>query len=141
MKTFIATTVITAGVVFGAAACGSGTVLPQPPASPVPSPTAPPALTPAQGASVCNDLSTWLQTAQNEGMPRFDATMQQDEKTSQGSQLGTDLSNLDADLQSENSDALLAGPPGTPASIQEVAQDCAGYGVTISMGGQPLRLP
>jgi hypothetical protein len=65
-------------------------------------------------------------------MPRFNATMQADEQEAQGTQLGSDLSTLDNDLQSENSAALDAGPPGDPQDMQILEQDCATYGVTVS---------
>jgi hypothetical protein len=110
------------------------------PAAPV-SATTTPSFTLTEGADVCNDLNTWLQTVWNQNMPRFDATMESDEEDAQGTQLGTDLTSLDSDLQSENIIPLLAGPPGDPSDIQLVAQDCAGYGVTIAEGGTPVRLP
>ncbi len=39
-------------------------------------------------------------------MPRFDAPMQADEQQARGTQLGSDLSVLDTDLQSENAASL-----------------------------------
>lgn len=91
-----------------------------------------PGLTTAQGVSICNDLQAWYNVAYTEDMPRFNATMQADEQEAQGTQLGSDLSTLDNDLQSENSAALDAGPPGDPQDMQILEQDCATYGVTVS---------
>jgi hypothetical protein len=124
-----------------AAGCGSAANS-TPPASPAtPSAPATPAFSSAQGAAICNDLNAWLVTAWNEGSPRFNAELESDEQLAQGTQLGTDLTDLDGDLQSENMDALLSGPPGDPTDIQNVAQDCTGYGVTITEGGTSVRLP
>jgi hypothetical protein len=97
--------------------------------------TTTPALTTAQGASICNDLQTWWNAVYNEDTPRFDGTMQADEQEAQRTQLGNDLSTLDNDLQSENSAAFDPGPPGDPQDMQILEQDCAAYGVTVSQPG------
>jgi hypothetical protein len=122
-------------LLLGMAACGRASPVP---ASGTPAPvstsSAVAALTYAQGQSICNDLNTWAQTAENQDMPRFNAQLEQDqaEAMSADSQLGTDLASFDDDLQSENSDALLPGPPGDEQPVQQLETDCQAYGVTFT---------
>jgi hypothetical protein len=115
---------------FAIAACGSSS--PSTAANPAAESSTAPVFTSADGASICNDLNTWWQAANNEDMPRFDPTMEADEQEAQGTQLGDDLSTLDSDLQSENTDALLPGAPGDPGDMQILTQDCQAYGVTLT---------
>lgn len=91
----------------------------------------PPPFTAAQGASACADIQKWLDVAWSQDMPRFDATMSADETAAAGTQLGADLATLDVDTQTENSAALLPGPPGYPTDIGALQSDCSGYGVTV----------
>ncbi len=117
-------------------ACGSSLPnTPSPAASSVTSAPASSSLTSAQAARICNDLQAWWKIAFNEDTPRFNATIQADEHQANGTQLGSDLTTLDNDLQTENTDALLPGPPGQPGDMQVLAQDCQAYGVTLSQPG------
>jgi hypothetical protein len=95
------------------------------------------ALTVGQGASICNDLNSWLVQAWNQGAPRFSATMTADETNAGNSSLGTDLQTLDSNLQSLNSLALQPSPPGysPPTGLGALQQDCAAYGVAIRQPG------
>jgi hypothetical protein len=92
---------------------------------------APPALTAAEGASICEDLAAWLPKAANEDTPRFTAKLEADVTKARDSKLGLDLTGLDSDLLSENATALLPGPPGDPQNVQLVKSDCQSYGVTL----------
>jgi hypothetical protein len=85
-----------------------------------------------QGAQICGDLQTWLDQAWNQDTPRFDDTMTTAESEAGTSQLGSDLSTLDADLQTSNSEPLLPGPPGDPSDLQLLQGDCKSYGVTVT---------
>jgi hypothetical protein len=105
-------------------------------ATPKPAATAPAGLTYAQGQSICNDLAAWLPGAYNADMPRFSQKLGTDETeaVTASSQLGTDLSNLDSNLQSINSVAFDPNPPGytgTPTGMAALNSDCAAYGVTL----------
>lgn len=124
---FINVIVVVLAVGLGLAACGSST---SQPTTPVRSKT--PAFTASEGMSICNDVNSWLKTAENQDMPRFNATLESDESEAARTQLGSDLSSLDDDLQQMNSDALMPGPPGDPQPIQAVESDCKSYGVTIT---------
>ena len=96
---------------------------------------APATLTQSQGASICNDLKAWLPGAFNQDQPRFNAKLDADETEAQGTPLGTDLSNLDSNLQSMNGVAFEPSPPGytagPPTGLGPLQQDCAAYGVNI----------
>jgi hypothetical protein len=99
---------------------------------------APAALTQSQGASICTDLKAWLPGAFNQDQPRFNAQLEADETRTQGTSLGTDLSNLDSNLQSLNGAAFFPSPPGytgTPTGLGSLQQDCAAYGVNIPSPG------
>jgi hypothetical protein len=95
------------------------------------------ALTVSQGASICNDLNSWLVQAWNQGAPRFSATMTADESNAGSSNLGTDLQTLDSNLQSLNSAALMPSPPGysPPTGLGALQQDCTAYGVAVRQPG------
>ena len=96
-----------------------------------------PTLTASQGATICDDLKAWLPGAFNQDMPRFNAQLQSDESEAAGTPLGTDLSNLDSNLQQLNSDAFFPSPPGytagPPTGIGPLQQDCAAYAVKIKL--------
>lgn len=96
---------------------------------------APATLTQGQGTSICNDLKAWLPGAFKQGMPRFNAKLAADETQAQGVPLGTDLSDLDSNLQSLNGLAFFPSPPGYTAGPQTglgpLHQNCAAYGVNI----------
>ena len=96
---------------------------------------APPPLSFPQGARICTDLNSWAARAASQRMPRFSAAMQADESEAGGSQLGSDLSVLDGDLQTENSAALLPGPPGYPTDESALKADCRVFGVNFTDGG------
>jgi hypothetical protein len=100
-----------------------------------------PSISAGEVTQICNDVNTWLQTAVNQGMPRFNAALSADESKANGTTLGLDLTNMDNDLQEINSLALTNGPPGQPMAIQAVAADCAPYGVTLSEGGGSTITP
>ncbi len=119
-----AAAVLTAGI--SLTACGSSVSSSSAVASNTPA-----AITASESTSICNDVNTWLKTAVNADMPRFNATLHADESEAAGTQLGSDLTSLDDDLQQMNSDALMNGPPGDPQPIQAVAADCADVSVTI----------
>jgi hypothetical protein len=89
-------------------------------------------MTAAQGAQVCQDIQAWIPQANSQDMPRVNATLSADEVIAQGTSLGDDLVSLDQDLQSENSAALMPGPPGDPQDTQNLSQDCQAYGVTLN---------
>ncbi len=129
-KLMVAVLVPVAALAIGG--CGSSSPSTSSSAAPNRPTSAPPSLTAAQGARICNDLQAWWKIAWNEDMPRFDVEMLADEQQAQGTQLGDDLATLDSDLQAENTDALLPGPPGEPGDMQILAKDCAAYGVTES---------
>ena len=93
-----------------------------------------PSISAGEVTQICNDVNTWLQAAVNQDMPRFNAVLSADESKANGTVLGTDLANMDNDLQEVNSLALINGPPGQAMAIQAVAADCAPYGVTLSTG-------
>jgi hypothetical protein len=93
-----------------------------------------PSISAGEVTQICNDVNTWLKTAANQGAPRFDARLSADESKANGTTLGSDLANMDNDLQQINSLALTNGPPGQAMAIQAVAADCAPYGVTLSPG-------
>jgi hypothetical protein len=90
-------------------------------------------LTSAQGTSICTDLNTWLARAWNQDMPRFSAQLQADESEAGSTPLGNDLQDLDSNLQTLNSDALLPSPPGysPPTGLAALHTDCAAYDVNI----------
>jgi hypothetical protein len=121
------------GVIF-VTACGPGGAPPAPVAA---TSTAIPSvstsgLTSAQGAAICGDIQAWIPAANNQDTPRFSAKLQQDETNAQGTALGTDMSTMDNDLQSENTAALLPAPPGQPSDISSLSADCQEYGVTLN---------
>jgi hypothetical protein len=98
-----------------------------------PKPSVSPTLSSAQGERICNDLTSWAAAAANDDQPRFDAQMTADENEAAGTSLGNELSQLDSDLQTENSVALDPAPPGS-GSLTDLAplqSDCAAYGVTF----------
>jgi hypothetical protein len=66
----LAALVLVAALAVGA--CGSSSTTA--PAHQAAAATPPPALTNAQGASICNDLNAWWKVAYNEDMPRPPAT-------------------------------------------------------------------
>ncbi|SRR6266568_2385798 len=106
-------------------------------AAAAPAATTAPTLTASQGAAICNDLKAWLPGAFNQDMPRFNAQLESDESEAAGTPLGTDLSNLDSNLQQLNSVAFFPSPPGytagPPTGIGALQQDCAAYGVNIKL--------
>jgi hypothetical protein len=99
--------------------------------------SAPPAaLTSEQSESICNDLAAWLPGAYNQDMPRFTQALEtgETEAVDANSQLGSDLSNLDSNLQSLNGVAFEPSPPnytGTPTGMAALTADCAQLGVTL----------
>ena len=95
----------------------------------------PPPLSFRQGARICADLNRWADRAASQPMPRFGVTMQADESEASGSQLGSDLATLDGDLQTENSAALLPGPPGYPTDESALKADCRVFGANFTDGG------
>lgn len=119
-----------------AAACSSPKFNNTPIAASSPAPTAasasPARLTEAQSAQICQDIQAWILGADNQDMPRFSTTLQTDEAQARGMALGYDMTSLDNDLQSENTDALLPTPPGQPSDISSLSQDCNAYGVTLN---------
>jgi uncharacterized protein YceK len=108
------------------AGCGSSS------SHPVPKPHPP--LTAAQAAGICRDVNSWLVGAANLAKPTFNATLTADEQEAHGTALGHDLSNLDHGTQTKHLAALLPGPPGNPTAFGELAQVCAGHGVTLKTG-------
>jgi hypothetical protein len=93
-----------------------------------------PSLTAAQAAGICRDVNSWLVGAVNLDKPKFSATLTADEQKANGTALGHDLSTLDYDTQTQNSAALLPGPPGNPTAFGALTQVCAGHGVTLKLG-------
>jgi hypothetical protein len=68
-------------------------------------------------------------------MPRFNAELESDEQVARGIQLGSDLTTLGNDLQTENIQALLPAPPGDPSDLPVLTSDCAQCGVTVTRPG------
>lgn len=118
-----------ASLAAGLAACGASPNSPDPVAAS--SSVAAPAFTQAQGVAICHDFAAWLPVAFNQDEPRFSSQLQADESEAASTQLGSDLSTLDSDLQSINSDAFFPQQPGSPSDLQAIQNDCAAYGVTI----------
>lgn len=135
MKARTAEAVLGVLAVFLMAGCGGKSAVQHHHAATVAATTAPASLTRSQGASICDDLKAWLPGAFNQDQPRFNAKLQADEAEAQGAPLGTDLSNLDSNLQSMNGLAFDPSPPGytagPPTGLGPLQQDCAAYGVNI----------
>jgi hypothetical protein len=96
-----------------------------------PAAATPAAMSSAQGTHICRDLLAWSKAAGNQDQPRFTQTLANDVSKAGSSQLGTDMGNLQSDLQTENTLPLLPGPPGQPSDAQIVDDDCQQYGVPI----------
>lgn len=94
---------------------------------------APPALTTAAGAKICDDLNAWLAVARHLKDPQFSAQMGSDESEAGYTNLGNDLMALDWNLVNFNSGALQNSPPNyyPVTGLAALQHDCAGYGVTV----------
>jgi outer membrane murein-binding lipoprotein Lpp len=134
MKGIIIAAAIAGGVLLGGC---SGTSPHHIASSRVAAATTAPTLTASQGAAICNDLKAWLPSAFKQNMPRFNAQLQSDESEAARTPLGTDLSDLDSNLQQLNSVAFFSSPPGytggPPTGTGPLHQDCAAYGVNIKL--------
>ena len=92
----------------------------------------PAALTNAQGATICTELNSWAQTANNQDQPRLSTQLAKAGTAAAGTELGSDLVSFGDDLQTSNSLALEPGPPGDEQPVQMVEADCKTYGVTFN---------
>jgi hypothetical protein len=133
-----AAAVIAAGAATGATVAGCAASAPRPLATAAAKrefagPATQAGLSISQGAKICDDLNTWVAGARDQGKPRFSAQMESDESKAGYSVLGTDLMELDSNLDNLNSGALKNSRPNyyPVTGLGALTHDCAGYGVAV----------
>jgi len=120
-------------VILGLAACGGSALTHS--AQTTMTPLA--ALTDSQGASICNDLNTWLIQAMNEGQPRFTAKMESDQTEAGNTNLGADLETpqLKSSEPERRRSLSIAAGLLSATGLGALQQDCTAYGVNVHQAG------
>jgi hypothetical protein len=138
ISTAWAAAVIAAAAATGATVAGCAALAPRPLATAaakreMAGPATQAGLSIVQGAKICDDLNTWVAGARGQSKPRFTVQMESDESKAGYSVLGTDLLELDSNLDNLNSGALKNSPPNyyPVTGLAALTHDCAGYGVGI----------
>jgi hypothetical protein len=135
----VAKIVPTAAALAALAVAGCAATAPKPHPHAAATQSAPAGISYQQGVSICTNLNDWLLVAVNQDRPRFGAQMHADETEAAGTVLGTDLENLDTNLQEVNGLALVPQPPGytgsPPLGLGPLQTDCAQFAVTVTLPG------